>query len=70
LYHPSIPQNKCSTICVGLSLVFIKKRGTGYREKIWTHGGPRKKRKKDSHALKRIYRERSYKRKEFPFHPP
>jgi len=46
LYHPSIPQNKCSTICVGLSLVFIKKRGTGYREKIWTHGGPRKKRKK------------------------
>ena len=27
LYHPLIPQNKCSTICVGLSLslVFVKK---------------------------------------------
>ena len=45
LYHPLIPQNKCSTICVGLSLslqfLFKKKRGMGYWEKkIWTHEGP------------------------------
>ena len=36
LYHPLIPQNKCSTICVGLSLQFLlkkKKRGMGYRKK-------------------------------------
>ena len=38
LYHTLISQNKCSTICVGLSLslssfCFKKKRGMGYREK-------------------------------------
>ena len=40
LYHPLIQQNKCSTICVGLSLQFLlkkKKRGIGYQEKKWTH---------------------------------
>ena len=26
LYHPLIPQNKCSTICVGLSLQFLLKK--------------------------------------------
>ena len=73
LYHPPIPQNKCSTICVGLSLQFLSKtmkRGMGYQIKIWTHEGPSiekrkkymdtwrsmmKKKKKDSHILKRIY---------------
>ena len=41
LYHPLIPQNKCSAICVGLSLQFLlkKKRGIGYQEKKWTHEG-------------------------------
>ena len=34
LYHSLIPQNECSTICVGLSIQFLlKKRGMGYREK-------------------------------------
>ena len=42
LYHPLISQNKCSTICVGLSLSlqFLlkkKKRGMSYREKIYGH---------------------------------
>ena len=55
LYHPLIPQNKCSTICVGLSLQFLlkKKRGMGYwGQKIWTHEGPsieKKERKKCGH---------------------
>ena len=57
LYHSLIPQNKCSTICVGLSPIFVKekKRGMGYRkkiyghmkvqvlEKMWAHEGPWKK---------------------------
>ena len=53
---PLIPQNKCSAICVGLSLspFFVKKkRGMGYRKKnIWTHEGPsieKKERKKYGH---------------------
>ena len=50
LYHPLIPQNKCSTICVGLSLQFllkkretwsIKKNMDTWRSKYW-----KKKRKK------------------------
>jgi len=41
----------------------------GYREKIWTHGGPRKKIKKIA-MLSKGFTERSYKRKEFLFHPP
>ena len=39
LYHPSIPQNKCSTNFVDLSLqLFLKKWGMGYQKK-WTHEG-------------------------------
>ena len=73
-------------MCWSLSPVFVKKkRGMGYRKKIyghmkvqvwkkkkkmWAHEGPWKKRKKkDSHALKRIYTRREIKQKEFPFHP-
>ena len=56
----------------------------GYREKKWTHEGPsiekknRKKKmwahegpwkKRDSHALKRIYIGREIIQKKFPFHP-
>ena len=41
------------------------------RKKMWAHEGPwkRKKEKKDSHALKRIYIGREIIQKEFPFHP-
>ena len=41
LYHPLIPQNKHSTICVGLSIQFLfkKERDMGYQKK-WTHEGP------------------------------
>jgi len=47
LYHPSIPQNKCSTICVGLSLkLLLKKWGIGYQKKIWTLEDPSIKKKK------------------------
>jgi hypothetical protein len=41
LYHPSIPQNKCSTNFVGLSLqLSIKKMRHGLSKKIWTNEGP------------------------------
>jgi hypothetical protein len=55
LYHLSIPQNKCSTRCVGLSLQFLLKKREAWaieekyghikvqvlkkREKKWTHEG-------------------------------
>ena len=84
LYHPSIPQNKCSTNCVGLSLVFIKKeRGMGYkknmdtwRSKYWKKKKKkymdtwRSMKKKDSPALKKIlYVGREIIQKEFPSQP-
>jgi len=50
LYHPPIPQNKCSTICVGLSLQFLSKKKKKKKKRrepwaiekknIWTHEGP------------------------------
>ena len=43
LYHPSIPQNKSSIVCVGLPLqLLLKKRreSMGYQKKLWTHEGP------------------------------
>jgi len=48
LYHPSIPQNKCSTICVGLSLsqVIVKKMRHRLSKKIWTLEDPSIKKKK------------------------
>ena len=48
LYHPLIPQNKCSTICVGLSLspVFVKKKRDMVYQKKWTHEGPSIEKKK------------------------
>ena len=56
LYHPLIPQNKCSTICVGLSLrSLLKKRREAWaieKKNIWTHEGPsieKKERKKCEH---------------------
>ena len=38
-------------MCWSLSPVFVKKRGMGYRKKIWTHEGPsiEKKEKKCGH---------------------
>ena len=40
------------------------------KKKMWAHEGPWKKEKKrDSHALKRIYIGREIIQKEFPFHP-
>ena len=71
-------------MCWSLSLVFVKKKRHGLSKKIWTHEGPsieknRKKKcghmkvhekKRDSHALKRIYIGREIIQKEFPFHPP
>ena len=39
------------------------------RKKMWAHEGPWKKKKKDSHALNRIYIGREIIQKEFPFHP-
>jgi len=53
-----------------VSPVIVKKKETWAIEKKYGHMEVQEKNKKDSHALKRIYRERSYKRKEFPFHPP
>ena len=71
-------------MCWSLSPVFVKKkRGMGYQKKM-AHEGPsiekkieRKKcghmkvheKKRDSHALKRIYIGREIIQKEFPFHP-
>ena len=62
-----------------------KRESMGYRKKMWTHEGPsvekrkniyghmkvheKKEKKKDSHALKRIYIGREIIQKEFPFHP-
>ena len=45
LYHPSIPQNKSSIVCVGLSLSPVivktkKERKHGLLKKMWTHEGP------------------------------
>ena len=54
-----------------VSPVIVKKKETWAIEKKYGHMEVQeKKEKKDSHALKRIYRERSYKRNEFLFHPP
>ena len=71
-------------MCWSLSPVFFKKRGMGYRDKKYGHmkvqvlkKNREKKcghmkvhgKKRDSHALKRIYIGREIIQKEFPFHP-
>jgi len=63
LYHPPIPQNKCSTICVGLSLQFLLKKEEerhGLSKKIWTHEGPciEKKERKNIYGHMKIHDEK------------
>jgi len=66
LYHPSIPQNKCSTICVGLSLVFIKKEAQAI-EKKYGHMEVQEKKEKKIVMLSKEFTERDH-TKERSFH--
>jgi len=75
LYHPSILQNKCSAVCVGLSLQLLLKNEAWaikkyepmkvHEKKGEKRRGPmkvpeKKGRRRDSHALKKIHRERHH----------
>ena len=60
LYHPSILQNKCSTVCVGLSLQLLwKKWGMCYKKKDpWRSMGPWKKREKKRKSPLKVLKKR------------
>ena len=69
LYHPPIPQNKCSTVCVGLSLSFslqllLKKWGMGYQKKMDPWRSMKKRIKKRKRPIKVLKKKRETEREE------